>query len=488
MTTANARTSAGQTDTNELVQACRSVVGDTNVLTDISATASYTTDWTGKYHGDVLAVVRPATTDEVSAVVRLCNAARIAVVPQSGNTGICGGGVAIDGRASIILSLSRMNTIRSIDTAGRTAIVEAGVILETLQNRVLEDGLIFPLMFGAKGSCMLGGNLSTNAGGANVVRYGNTRELCLGIEAVLADGSVIHALTGLRKDNTGYDLKDLLIGAEGTLGIITAAVLKLFPEPKVRATAFLSVASLSAALEILNVVQDRLGQTVEAFEYVPQPVIDVICKHMSQVRAPLDGRVDVGILLEVASSRDDDAHENDDGSKALQERLMAVLADLMDEGLVVDAMFAASESQRADLWKMRESVLESINAVGPAYHFDIALPLARIAEFAEKMDAKAAELGFRPLTIGHLGDGNLHYAVAALDNDLWDTLPLTEFKEFAFDLLAGLNGSFSAEHGIGQSKSALLKARKEPSQLAMMRAIKQALDPNGIMNPGKMLV
>lgn len=476
-------------DTDAFLAACRAIVGDSNVLTDDPSTASHRVDWTGKYRGAALAVIRPSSTLEVSGIVTLCRRQGIAIVPQSGNTGICGGSVPLEtGAPSIILSLGRMNRIRSIDTGARTATVEAGVVLETLQNAVDEHQLIFPLMFGARGSCMIGGNLSTNAGGANVVRYGNTRDLCLGIEAVLPDGSIVNGLTGLRKDNTGYDLKNLMIGAEGTLGIVTAAVLKLYPRPTVRATAFLAAASLTAALEILNTVQDRLGNTVEAFEYVPQPVVDVIVKHMPQLRPPLEGVVDVGILLEVASSRSDDAEEASDGSRALQEGLMTVLAELMESGHVLDAVFATSDAQRSAMWKLRESVLESINADGPAYHLDVALPLSRVADFVRIMDDKAASLGFRPLTIGHLGDGNLHYALAALKPDTWDALPLDAMSDFAFDLLGELNGSLSAEHGIGQSKAALLKARKEPSQLAMMRAIKQAIDPTNIMNPGKMLV
>jgi FAD/FMN-containing dehydrogenase len=486
--TAAIQSNERQTDHSDFLTACRRIVGDGNVLTGEQSTASYTVDWTGKYRGKALAVIRPSTTRDVAQVVKLCAAQDIAIVPQSGNTGICGGGVPSDGQTSVILSLSRMNHIRSIDTGARTATVDAGVILETLQNAVQEHDLIFPLMFGARGSAMIGGNLSTNAGGSNVVRYGNTRDLCLGIEAVLADGSIVNGLTGLRKDNTGYDLKNLLIGAEGTLGIITGAVLKLYPQPKVRATAFLSAASLSAALEILNIVQDRLGNTVEAFEYVPQPVVEIILKHVPQVRQPLADAAEVGILLEVASSRMDDAQEASDGGKALQEGLMIVLADLMETGLVLDAMFATSDSQRAALWKLRESVLESINAHGPAYHLDVALPLSRVADFVRIMDEKAAELGFRPLTIGHLGDGNLHYAISAADPASWDSLPLAQMTEFAFDLLGELNGSFSAEHGIGQSKAALLKARKEPAQVAMMRSIKQALDPKNILNPGKMLI
>lgn len=472
----------------EFVSACRAVVGGGYVLTDTDDIARYVTDWTGKFKGVALAVVRPATTEQVAGIVRLCGEAGVAVVPQGGNTGLCGGGVPAGGRDSIVLSLNRMNRIRSLDPASRTVIAEAGVVLENLHNAALEHGLIFPLMFGAKGSCTIGGNLSTNAGGSNVVRYGNTRELCLGLEAVLADGSIINGLTGLRKDNTGYDLKDLLIGAEGTLGIITAAVFRLYPERKVRATAFLSLASLSGALHTLNVVQDRLGGCVEAFEYMPQPAVDVICKHVAGVRPPVEGRVDTGILIEVASSRHDDAEQDSDGSTVLSNRLIAALSDLIEEGVVLDAVFASSEKQRVDLWKMRESILEAITADGPALHLDISLPLASVEPFMVAMDEKSAALGFRPLTVGHLGDGNLHYALATDDPARWNELPLEEMKTWALDLLARLNGSFSAEHGIGQSKALMLRERKEPAQIAAMKAIRQALDPQNIMNPGKMLI
>ena len=310
----------------------KDIVGDENVLTSDQDKTGYTTDWTERYRGDAIAVVRPANTGEVSQVVKLCAASGVAVVPQGGRTGLCGGGVPISGQTSVIVSLVRMNAIRSIDPAGRTAIAEAGVVLEALHEQALEHDLIFPLMFGAKGSCTIGGNLSTNAGGSNVVRYGNTRELCIGIEAVLPDGSVINALTGLRKDNTGYDLKDLLIGAEGTLGIITAAVFKLFPKPAVRATAFLSAPSLGSAIEILNVIQDRTGGAVEAFEYMPEPAVDVICRIFPDIRPPLQGAVETGILLEVASTRPSDAREMEDGSTRFQNDLMDILGELMESG------------------------------------------------------------------------------------------------------------------------------------------------------------
>ncbi|WP_394701422.1 FAD-binding oxidoreductase [uncultured Roseibium sp.] len=465
----------------------RDIVGAENVLTQASDTASYTTDWTQQHEGEAIAVVRPANTNDIAAIVKLCAATGVAVVPQGGRTGLCGGGVPIAGQPSVILSLTRMNAIRSLDPEGRTVVAEAGVILETLHERALEHGLIFPLMFGAKGSCTIGGNLSTNAGGSNVVRYGNTRELCLGIEAVLPDGSVINALTGLRKDNTGYDLKDLLIGAEGTLGIITAAVFKLFPEPGARATAFLSVTSMDAAIGVLNTIQDRTGGAVEAFEYMPKQTVDVILDTFPDMRPPLREPAETGILLEVASSRTADAQIMDDGSIRFQNDLMDILADLIEEGHVLDAMLARSEQQRRDLWRMRESTLEAITQFGPSYHLDISLPLAKIAAFVEEIDTATREMGFLPLTVGHLGDGNLHYALAAAEGCVWEELPLEKAGTIAYDALVRLNGSFSAEHGIGQSKLQVMKKLKEPTQISAMHAIKKALDPQNIMNPGKLL-
>ena len=474
-------------DAHRIADALRAIVGKAHVLTQSEDVAGYLSDWTGVYHSAALAVVRPGSTGEVAEVVKLCNARNIALVPQGGRTGVCGGGVPVAGSPSVVLSLTRLNAIRSLDTDGRTVIAEAGVVLEALHEAALKLDLIFPLMFGAKGSCTIGGNLSTNAGGSNVVRYGNTRELCLGLEAVMPDGSVINALSGLRKDNTGYDLKDLLIGAEGTLGVITAAVFKLFPAPIARSTAFLSVDKLESAITVLNRLQDQTGGGVEAFEYIPQPAVDVICKVFPAIRRPLEGPVAAGILVEVASSRRHDSEQMEDGSIRLEADVMKLLTELMDEGLVLDAMIAQSEQQRADLWKMRESILEAITESGPAYHLDISLPLARIAHFVEKMDAEMLRLGFQPLTVGHLGDGNLHYALSAAEDQDWATLRLETAKEKVFAELTELNGSFSAEHGIGQSKLSVMAKLKEPAQLAVMHSIKTALDPNNIMNPGKLL-
>ncbi|MBR9911731.1 MAG: FAD-binding oxidoreductase [Gammaproteobacteria bacterium] len=469
------------------VDRLREIVGESHVFTDPAATAAYLTDWMGDYSGDALAVVRPGNTREVSAVVEYCGASGIAIVPQGGRTGLSGGGVPVGASPSVVVSLARMDAIRKFDDAGRTIIAEAGVILEVLQDQAAQRNLLFPLSFGAKGSCTIGGNLATNAGGSNVLRYGNTRDLCLGIEAVMADGSIINGLSGLRKDNTGYDLKDLLIGSEGTLGIITAAVLKLFPRPSTRETAFLSMASLDGALQALNVIQDRTGNSVEAFEYITQPLVDVICNTLPGIRAPLAGNVSTAVLLELGSSRSSDAEINGTGANRLRTALLDTLEALIEAGIVEDAVIAQSERERAEFWHLRESVLEALMANGPFYFFDISLPLANVAAFVGEMDSIAAKLGFQPLIVGHLGDGNLHYALTSNDGERWQGLPLELAKQEALALLQRLDGSFSAEHGIGQEKLELMRRHKDPAQLSAMAAIKQALDPAGILNPGKVV-
>ncbi|SMY09329.1 FAD-binding oxidoreductase [Flavimaricola marinus] len=469
------------------LKACVDALGADRFVTGAVDKQPYLTDWTGEFTGDAIAIARPRRTEEVAALVKLCVEYGVQIVPQSGRTGLAGGAIPIGSGPSLVISLERMNAIRSIDSSSRTAVVEAGVILEVLHDAVLKHDLVFPLTFGAKGSCMIGGALATNAGGSNVVKYGTTRELCLGIEAVLPDGSVINGMTGLRKDNTGLDLKDLLVGAEGTLGIITAAVLKLAPRPTARATGFLALGSLDEALDTLNAIQDRTGGAVEAYEYMPQPMLDAICRAFPQTSLPLTGDVGTGILFEVASTRPSDAEMMDEGGTRLESELLAELEAQMENGAVLDAVIASSERQRDDLWRMRESVLESIQHAGPYYTFDLSLPLGRVAEFVAKMDVAAKDLGFAPLVIGHLGDGNLHYALSAAEGVDFHDLSLDAAKAAAFDLLADLHGSFSAEHGIGQSKLGLMDGMKEPAQLAAMRRIKQALDPQNLMNPGKLI-
>ncbi|SFR13323.1 FAD-binding oxidoreductase [Poseidonocella sedimentorum] len=484
----NVATGLSVAPVGDFLAGLKRTVGAAHVIRGVDDEAApYRRDWTGQFSGSPIAVVKPKTTQEVAEVVKLCCDHGVSMVPTGGRTGLCGGGVPIGDGTSVLISLERMNSVRHLDQDGRSITVEAGVVLQTAQERARDRGLVFPLTFGAQGSAMIGGVLSTNAGGSNVVRYGTARELCIGIEAVLPNGSVINALTGLRKDNTGYDLRDLLIGAEGTLGIITAAVFKLFPEPKARTTGFLSLAALADAPRVLNVLQDRSGGGVEAFEYMPKAAVDVICRVFPKVRKPLEDAAQTGVFFEVTSPREDDAQSADGGGTRLESLVFSALEVLMEEGIVVDAMIAQSEQQRLDLWAMREAILEAITENGPAYHMDISLPLAAVAEFVATMDEAVSEMGFQPLTVGHLGDGNLHYALSAQPGRNWADLPLARAKQAAFALLAKLNGSFSAEHGIGQSKLDVMIDLKESSQLDAMRAIKTALDPSGLINPGKLI-
>ncbi|MCA0963006.1 FAD-binding oxidoreductase [Salipiger bermudensis] len=475
------------TDDDAFLRACEALIGPERVLTEASATEPYHEDWTGKVRDRAIAVLRPASTQEVSDLVTLCARHNIAIVPQGGRTGLCGGGVPAGEGRCVVLSTDRMTAIRGIDAQARTLTVEAGVILELMQKTALEHELVFPLTFGAQGSCRIGGALATNAGGSNVVRYGTTRELCLGIEAVLPDGSIVNDLAGLRKDNTGYDLRHLLIGAEGTLGIITAAVFKLFPMPKVRSAAFLSLSSLEAAAPALNALQDRTGGNVEAFEFMSGEAVDTICAAFPEIKPPLQDRAEVGVFFEVASSRQVDAEIDEDGAPRLQSEVLSALEDLMDEGMLLDAMIAQSEQQRLDLWKLREATLEAMMASGPIYVTDVSLPLAKIPEFVTSMDEAMQALGFRPTTVGHLGDGNLHYTLLGSGEAAWADLPLERAKHVIYEKLRDLGGSFSAEHGIGQDKLDAMRLYKQPSQLCAMRAIKAALDPANLMNPGKLL-
>lgn len=463
------------------------IVGAAQVLTGDDA-APYLTDWTGRYAGAADAVLRPGSVEEVAAVIGRARETGVAITLQSGNTSVAGGSVPGPGGAGgVLLSLKRLNRIRSVDAAARTATVDAGVVLQTLQEHVGAQGLDFPLMFGARGAALVGGALATNAGGANVLRYGSARDLCLGLEAVMPDGSIVHGLSGLRKDNTGYDLRHLLIGAEGTLGVITGAVLKLTPTPKARATAFLALSDLSAGLEALNALQDASGGLVEAFEWLPGSMIEAIVSQHPALRAPMADPAATGVLVELASTRADDAALADDGSVRLQTLLLDAVEALMEREIVVDGFFATSEQQRLDLWALREAVLETIVAAGEFVELDVALPLSAVAPFAAQAAPMAAEAGLRPMLVGHLGDGNIHYAVTAAAGRAWDRPSVDRFIERLLDLLSQMGGSFSAEHGIGRSKTRLLAARKDPGHLAAMRRVKAALDPDGVLNPGVVL-
>ena len=465
-----------------MIDKLKAIVGETHVLEQQDA-ARLCRDFTGEFNWIPIAVVRPANTDEVSRVVALANETKTPVVPVSGNTGLSAGAIA-DG--AIMISLERMNQIREIRPDARLAIVEAGVVLSALRDAVEQEDLIFPLTFGAQGSAMIGGNLATNAGGSNVLRYGNTRDLCLGLEVVLPSGEVMDIMSELHKDNSGYNLKHLLIGAEGTLGIITAAVLKLFPRPRAYATAMVATKDLGSALGLLNRLQAASGGSVEAFEYMPRAYIEAHLETVEDARAPFEEPQEVNILIEIGATSEDAANETDDGRPKVSQMLEDTLADLFEEGVVLDAVVAQNEAQRREMWARREAAAEVVLTRIPIINNDIAVPVDKVEAFIEMADEriKAADSEAYSLIVSHLGDGNVHYAVKVPNHTPEIKAEIVEIVE---ECVLELGGSFSAEHGIGTYKLPSMARRKNAVALAAMRAVKTALDPNNIMNPGKVL-
>jgi len=466
----------------ELIAKLRDRLGTANVLTGAD-TDRYARDQTGKYNGNPLAVVRPGTSEQAATVLRLANDTRTAVVPIAGNTGLVGGTYA---DAALMISVERLNRIREIRRQARVAVVEAGVILSSLHTAAEAEDLIFPLIFGARGSAMIGGVLSTNAGGSNVVRYGNTRALTLGIEVALADGRVMNLMNALHKDNTGYDLKDLFIGAEGTLGLITAAVLKLAPKPRAYATAMVAVPDLKTALTLLNRLQQETSGLVEAFEYMPACYMERLALCRPDLRQPFAKTYPVALLIELGATAPRDATPLADGSLPIVNLLERTLAGMLDEGVLLDAVVARSDAQRKTIWARREVAAEITFSRKPIVDTDVSLPLDRIATFVEQMQARLPELDAdaQTITVGHLGDGNLHYTVWPSRDDftLNDTI-----RDAVEGVATDLGGSFSAEHGIGLSKKSSMARRKDPVATDVMAQIKSALDPRNIMNPGKVL-
>ncbi len=458
------------------------IVGAQNVATGGDA-ERWSKDWTGNYRWQPLGVARPGSVAEVADILKWANATGTPVVPISGGTGLSGGCKA---EGALMISTDRMNRIREVRPAARIAIVEAGVILNAVHDATAAHDLIFPMTFGARGSCMIGGMLSTNAGGSNVLRYGNTRDLVLGIEAVLPTGEILNLMTELHKDNSGYNLKHLLIGAEGTLGIITAAVLKLFPRPRAYATAMVAAPSLEGALELLNRLQEATGGRVEAFEYMPRGYVEYHRAVFPEAKEPFDAPHAVNILVEIASTVAEECTPGPDGSVPLGNKLETVLGALFETGHVIDAVVAQSEAQRREMWARREAAGMMIASRVPSINTDVAVPVDKVPEFLRRADAMMPGIdpGFQTNVVSHLGDGNVHYSVfpASQDPDVHDRI-----LEAVEDVALTLGGSFSAEHGIGVSKLPSMRRRKDPVALAAMRAIKAALDPNGILNPGKVL-
>ncbi len=464
-----------------LLATLAATVGPAHVLTD-GDLAAWEQDWRKRYRGKALAVVRPGTTAEVAAVVRACAAHGTALVPQGGNTGLVGGSVPDGSGTQVVLSLTRMNRVRGLDAANLTLTVEAGCILQTVQETAAAAGLLFPLSLAAEGSCTVGGNLASNAGGTQVLRYGNARELCLGLEVVTAQGEVWDGLAGLRKDNTGYDLRDLFIGSEGTLGIITAATLKLYPAPAAVMTALAVVPSMADAVALLQLAQARLGPGLTGFEVMNGFSLALVRKHFPQLRQPLPP-AEWTVLLE-QSDTEGEAH-----ARALFEGLLEAA---LEAGVITDAAVAESIEQSHAMWHLRESIPLAQAEEGLNIKHDIALPVSRIPDFVSETDAwlTARWPGLRLVNFGHLGDGNLHYNVQAPDD-----VPAADFlrdheraiNTVVYDAVGAHGGSFSAEHGIGALKRDELARRKSPVALQLMRAVKQALDPAGLMNPGRLL-
>ena len=465
-----------------LLDTLRQAVGAGHVLTG-DGLIGYEQDWRQRARGRALAVVRPGSTDEVAAVVRACAAAGASIVPQGGNTGLAVGSVPDDSGTQVVLSLRRMDAVRAIDAANLTITVEAGGILQNLQQAAEQAGFLFPLSMASEGSCTIGGNLAANAGGTQVLRYGNARELCLGLEVVTAQGEVWNGLSGLRKDNTGYDLRDLFIGSEGTLGIITAATMKLYPLPAARLIAWAAVPSMQAAVDLLGLAHQHLGAGLTGFEVMNQFALSLVDKHYPQQRVPLFRTSPWCVLLENSD------HESEDHARTLFERLLEAA---LEAGCVNDAVVAESLSQAQALWHIRESIPLAQAEEGLNIKHDISVPVSRIPAFVAETDALLAREvpGVRLVDFGHLGDGNLHYNVQAPEGGDAKAF-LREQEErintLVFDAVARHGGSISAEHGIGSLKAAKLPHYKSPVALRMMRAIKQALDPKGIMNPGRVL-
>ena len=457
------------------------IIGASRVLVAADDVAPFCTDWRGRYSGNALCVALPGSTEEVAAVVRACVAAGVAVVPQGGNTGLCGG--ATPTRGEVVVSLRRMNRIRAIDADNNSITVEAGCTLHAVQEAAREADRLFPLSLAAEGSATIGGNLSTNAGGVQVLRYGNARELTLGLEVVLADGRIWNGLRALRKDNTGYDLKHLFIGAEGTLGLITAATLKLFPRPRTHATAWVAVPDPASAVRLLGRLRDAAGDNVTAFEIVARPALELVLRHIPNARDPLLGKPAWQVLIELGGSSD----MGGDLSATLERALEAAAED----GIVNDAVLATSEAQTAALWALRENVSEAQKIEGISIKHDIAVPVSRIAEFIARADAalRAAFPEVRIICFGHIGDGNLHYNQSRSDAQSNDEFiaQTGAVNRIVHDLVHGLGGSISAEHGLGQLKREEVLRYKSQTEMDLMRAVKQALDPRGLMNPGKLL-
>jgi len=457
------------------------LVGERHALRDPLDQVPFLKEWRERYLGDTPLVLLPGSTQEVSAILALADETGTPIVPQGGNTGLVGGQIPNPGGREILVSLKRLNRIRALDPAGNTLDVEAGVTLKAAQEAAEAAGRLFPLSLASEGSCTIGGNISSNAGGTAVIAYGNMRDLVLGLEVVLADGRIWRGLRHLRKDNTGYDLKNLFIGAEGTLGIVTAAVLKLFPRPRAVATAFVGVPSPAAALDLLQLAREEGGGSVTSFELMPRRGVEFVMAHVPGARDPLGSPHPWYVLIEISSFL----------PAGLDEAVETLLANALERGIVSDGALAASLDQAAAFWRLREMLSEVQKHEGGSIKHDIAVPVRLVPAFLEKAipAVEAFVPGARPVPFGHLGDGNLHFNIsqpAGGDKqaflDRWEAV-----NALVHGIVGEFGGSISAEHGIGRAKRDLLPGVKDPVEMAMMRAVKATLDPKNILNPGKVL-
>ena len=463
-----------------LLNRLRAILDDKGLVTASSEAEPYLTESRGRYRSEASVIARPVDTDQVAAIVHACSAEKVSLVPQGGNTGLCGGAVA--GARQLILSLERLDRVRDLDLANNTITVESGCILANLQQQALSANRYFPLSLGAEGSCQIGGNLATNAGGVNVLRYGNAREQVLGIEAVMPSGEVLSDLNGLRKNNTGYDLKQLLIGSEGTLGIITAAVLKLYPYPDHNATALVALRDLDASIELLQTVSHGSNGSLSSFELLPGLGMQFACQHIPDCNNPLDDSHDWYVLLSLQGSG---------AALGLDAMLQTLLALALEKGVIVDAIVASNETQAERLWRLRGGIVEAQRFEGGSIKHDISVKVSLVPEFIHRaVDAVKDRLpGIRPCPFGHVGDGNIHFNLSQpLEMDTQEYLSLwAEMNQIVFDIVADLGGSFSAEHGIGMLKLEEMQRYKDPVSVNLMQSLKKAIDPDSLFNPGKVL-
>ncbi|OLU35270.1 hydroxyacid dehydrogenase [Pseudomonas sp. PA15(2017)] len=466
----------------ELLRTLGEIIGAAGLIDDPAAMQPYLSDWRNAYRGRAALVVRPASTGEVAAVVRACHQAGVPLVPQGGNTGLCGGSIPDDSGHQVVLSLTRLTRIRDVDPGNETITVEAGVLLQQVQEAAASVGRQFPLSLGAEGSCTIGGNLATNAGGTAVLRYGNMRDLTLGVEVVLPDGRLWNGLRGLRKDNTGYDLKHLFIGSEGTLGIITAAVLKLYPAVRSRTTAWVALPSPQAAVALIGRMRALCGDRLTGFELMSRQSVGFVLRHVPGCSDPFAAVHPWYVLIELSDTLPE---------APLNAMLETGLGAAFEQGEALDAVVASSEAQVAALWKLREGISEAQNHEGPSLKHDISVPVSAIAAFIAQADERLQQAfpGVRIVCYGHVGDGNLHYNISKPlgSEDAPFKAQAEAIMHLIYDVTAAFAGSISAEHGLGQAKREAARRYKDPLELELMRSLKQTLDPSGLMNPGKLL-